>query len=209
MALACCRVRSSNPCKHPRLRSLPRADTRLRVCLNANGIEIEVGGAARCGTAPARGGFGVGSRRARRSVGPAVLWSGRRDSNPRPPPWQGGPGTHEMRAVARNPCSGATRVSAPIGPCYSSCGTCAARQPRNSTLTAWPAFMNDCRIAESSVDGSTSRWCQPSTPGTVAGSPPSSSLLDLPTGERRRCSGLDLPGSGRDPHSSATCTPAR
>jgi hypothetical protein len=32
-----------------------------------------------------------------------------------------------MRLVARNPCSGATRVSGRVSPCYSSCGTSAAR----------------------------------------------------------------------------------
>ena len=68
-----------------------------------------------------------------------LTWSGRRDSNPRPPPWQGGRRTHKMRAVARNACSGAARVSGRVCPCYSSCGTVAARQPTNST-----AWLEDC-----------------------------------------------------------------
>jgi hypothetical protein len=35
-------------------------------------------------------------------------------------------------------------------------GTVAARQPMNSTRSAWPAFMSDCRIAVSSAESTES-----------------------------------------------------
>jgi hypothetical protein len=39
----------------------------------------------------------------RRALKVPLTYSGRRDSNPRPSPWQGGSVTHQMRAVARKP----------------------------------------------------------------------------------------------------------
>ena len=45
----------------------------------------------------------LGSRRLRRRRSDTHVWSGRRDSNPRPPPWQGGSGTHGFPPRTQKP----------------------------------------------------------------------------------------------------------
>ena len=88
-------------------------------------------------------------------------------------------GTHEMRLVARNPCSGATRVSGRIWPCCSSCGTYAARLPHEKGSRARCASGQELEPLAGADQGSQLAALS----GDISGS---SSVAIPPAGQRQR-----------------------